>query len=939
MIMFAKTKKMTNKFLVVVFALMATVFSVNAQLISSDPPFPSDENQVVITFDASLGNAGLAGYTGDIYAHTGVITENSSSETDWKYVKAGWSENIPECKLTNIGADLWQFTLGPSIREYYDVPAGELIEQMAFVFRSEDGSITGKTDTGGDIFYDVFVSGLNVKITLPGNSNIIVALNDVIDVEGNSSESDSTFLYNNNQLVYADTGSSFQYSLTVSQSGNNWFKAIARSGTEMVADSFSYYARPEIIIEDVPEGIIDGINYINDNTVILSLYAPEKEYVFAIGDFSDWQVGDEYYMKRSTDGKRYWIQLNDLQAGQEYIFQYFIDGQIRVGDPYADKVSDPWNDKWIPESNYPNLIEYPEGMTSGIATVFQTAQSEYEWQIDNFDAPSKDKLVIYELLIRDFTTGKTFDDVIDTLDYLAKLGINAIELMPVNEFEGNNSWGYNPNYYFAVDKYYGPKDTFKAFIDAAHEKGIAVLMDLVLNHAYGTCPLVLMYWDAENNRPAANNPWFNAVSPNEVYAWGNDFNHESQDTKDFIDRVNTYWMDEYKIDGYRFDFTKGFTNKPGDGWAFDQSRIDILKRMTDVIKNANSDAYVILEHLSVNTEEKVLANDGIMLWGNMNHNYNQSTMGYDDQSDFSGISYKERGFNDPNLVGYMESHDEERLMYKNLLWGNSSGTYDITNLNTALKRNEMAAAFFITVPGPKMIWQFGEMGYDYSINTCEDGSISDDCRLSPKPVKWNYFDNFNRRNLYYVYSALIDLKKNEDAMSSTDFSLSVSSEMKSIHINHEDMDVTIIGNFDVNEGNINPSFQESGKWYDYLSGDSIVVEGVNDEISLNAGEYHIYTSKRLTKPDYVGVNEIIYDKENKVNIFPNPASNNVNVFIDESISGISTVVLFDVQGRKIKEMKFIGNQIVIDIEDLNKGLYLLNVETNGFTYVNKILKN
>ena len=86
--------------------------------------------------------------------------------------------------------------------------------QMAFVFRSEDGTITGKTDTGGDIFYDVFVSGLNIKITLPGSSNLIVALDDIINVEGNSNDADSTFLYNNNQLVYADTGSSFQYNLS-----------------------------------------------------------------------------------------------------------------------------------------------------------------------------------------------------------------------------------------------------------------------------------------------------------------------------------------------------------------------------------------------------------------------------------------------------------------------------------------------------------------------------------------------------------------------------------------------------------------------------------------------------------------------------------------------------------------------------------------------------
>ena len=84
--------------------------------------------------------------------------------------------------------------------------------------------------------------------------------------------------------------------------------------------------------------------------------------------------------------------------------------------------------------------------------------------------------------------------------------------MPFNEFEGNNSWGYNPDFYFAPDKYYGPENTLKQFIDSCHAKGIAVVMDIALNHSFGSSPLVQLYWDAANNRPAADNPWFNPVA-------------------------------------------------------------------------------------------------------------------------------------------------------------------------------------------------------------------------------------------------------------------------------------------------------------------------------------------------------------------------------------------------------------------------------------------
>jgi len=918
---------------------IASIGFVNAQLITVDPAFPSDQDEVVVTFDASLGSGGLAGYSGSVYAHTGVITENSTSGTDWKYVKASWSQNIPECKMTNLGNNKWELTIGPSIREYYGVAEGELIEQMAFVFRSSDGSLTGKTETGGDIFYDIFTSGLNVQITLPETSPLIVQLDDIIHVEGSSSEADSTFLYNNNILVYADTGSSFQYDLTVTENGNNSFKAVAKSGTQTVEDSFSYYSRGEVVVEDVPEGIEDGINYIDDNTVILSLYAPEKDYVFAIGDFSNWDVTDEVYMKRSSDGNRYWIQLDGLTAGEEYIFQYFIDGNIRVGDPYADKVSDPWNDKYIDDTRYPGMIDYPEGKTQGIATVLQTAQEDYVWEIEDFDAPESEKLVVYELLVRDFTTGRTYNDLLDTLDYLAHLGINAIELMPVSEFEGNNSWGYNPNYYFAVDKYYGPKNGLKNFIDAAHSKGIAVILDMVLNHAYGTNPMVLMYWDSENNRPAANNPWFNVESPNQSYHWGYDFNHESQATKDFVDRVNRYWMQEYKFDGFRFDFTKGFTNTPGDGWNYDQSRIDILERMTNQIWDVNPDAYVIFEHLAINTEEKVLADFGIMLWGKETDTYNEATMGWNEnnKSNFSGISYKSRGFNNPQLMGYMESHDEERLMYKNLQYGNSTGAdYDVKDLTTALKRNEMAAAFFITVPGPKMIWQFGELGYDFSINTCEDGSISENCRLSPKPVRWDYYNNADRKRLYDVYASLIHLKKTEAAFSTTDFTLSVVSAMKKMHLNHDDMNVTIIGNFGVEQGSIDPQFQQTGVWYDYFSNDSIIVNDVNSLINLDAGEYHIYTTKKLS---VLGVSEIIYDKQSNIKIYPNPASGQVNIKIDEAFTGEGLVSLYDIQGRLMAKEGINKQQTQLNVEGYKKGLYILSVKLQGKTYVNKLMVN
>ena len=921
------------KNILISFLISIFIVSTSIAQITVEPALPTEDDQVVIMFNSTLGNGGLAGYTGDIYAHTGVITSSSSSSSDWKYVKAGWTENIPECKLTSVGDDLWELTIGPSIKEYYGVPSNETILKLAFVFRSEDGSLVGKTDDGGDIFYDVFASGLNISILIPEESPYIVELNDDILVEGNSTDADSTFIYVDNNLIFADTGSTFSTNITATTIGKHWIVATAKTEDATVSDSAYYYVRQDAIVEELPERIIDGINYIDSETVVLCLVAPEKEFIIVIGDFNDWEISSEYEMKITPDGQRYWVELTGLEPGQEYVFQYFIDGSIKVGDPYADKVSDPWNDQYINNTTYPNLINYPAGKTFGIATVLQTNQVPYEWQINDFENPEITKMVIYELLVRDFLATHDFETLIDTLDYLERLGVNVIELMPNSEFEGNSSWGYNPNYYFAPDKYYGPKDAFKAFVDECHARGIAVFMDLVLNHSYGTNAMAMMYWNNELDRPAANNPWFNEQSnfTNPDAQWGNDFNHESLYTQNLVDSINSYWINEYHIDGFRFDFTKGFGNNikgSNDPWGsnYDADRIALLKRMADKIWEQKSDAAVIFEHLSVNSEEKVLANYGILLWGNINHNYNEATMGYteDGKSDISWISYKERNWNEPNVVGYMESHDEERLMFKNMLYGASNGNYDIKDLSTALKRQELAANFFFTIPGPKMIWQFGERGYDVTIEF--------NGRVGEKPPRWEYMEDWRRKNLYYVYSSLIDLKKNEDVFSTTDFSLDVHNALKKIKLNSTDMSVVVLGNFDTEEGNINPDFQFTGTWYNYWTGDSIEVTNVNETISLQAGEYRLYTSVKLTKPALVGID--VFESNNNNNVlYPNPVSESLTITNTENLKEIN---IYNLLGSIVySDLYTNGSNIRIDTQKLTPGYYFVRMETKQGEIISK----
>ncbi len=918
------------------------------QLVVSDPAFPTDNQSVTITFDASLGSGGLAGYTGDVYAHTGVITNLSSSASDWRYVKTNWGENTPETKLTNIGTDLYTLTITPSIRDYYGVPSSETILQIALVFRSDfpvGGSyLEGKTASGGDIFVDVVELGLNVDILIPDEAGIIVELNDNVPVQAVASLSDSLALYVNNNLITEVAGTELNYTLNANSYGKSRVKVVAWDNSSEIVDSFYYFVRPAVTVEALPADVEYGINYIDDQTVILCLYAPYKEYAFAIGDFSNWEVDESNYMKRTPAGNVYWVEIDSLTPGQEYIYQYYVDGEIKIGDPYAEKVSDPWNDSYIENSTYPNLIAYPAGKTTGIATVFQTDQDEYTWNTTNFIAPANKDLVIYELLVRDFTEGRNIQSVIDTLGYLENLGVNAIELMPVNEFEGNLSWGYNPDYYFAFDKYYGPKNEYKHFIDLCHEHGIAVIMDIALNHSFGQSPMVELYWDAVNNQPAGNNPWFNQ-QPMHDFNVGYDFNHESPATKYFVNRVVRFWLDEFNIDGYRFDLSKGFTqtNTLGNvgAWGhYDASRIAILEAISDSIWDEKPNAYVILEHFADNDEETVLANYGMMLWGNMNYNYNEATMGWT-SNNISWGAYTSRGWSQPNLVTYMESHDEERLMYKNLQWGNSNGSYNTKEINTALARMELAANFFLTIPGPKMIWQFGELGYDVSIDF--------NGRTGIKPLKWEYFYGQSRNRLFHVYKALIDLKKTQAVFGTSDFSMSVDGYMKRINLNHSSMNVTVIGNFDVSSGTIDPNFQTTGTWYDYFTGDSIIVNDVHSLITLDAGEYHLYTSNKLTVPVLISsIDENEPASQTLLKVFPNPSSSRFNFVLESNSNSDIVMSIYNSSGQIIKSVKS-GNSgrglITISWDGKNEsgyevgpGLYFAIAQNGAFRKSAKLIK-
>ena len=591
---------------------------------------------------------------------------------------------------------------------------------------------------------------------------------------------------------------------------------------------------------DLPAGAKDGVVFINSGkSAIITLYAPGKNTVSLIGEFNNWSTTASI-MKKTSDGNSWWIQIDNLDPNTEYAYQFLVDETLKVADPYCEKVLDPANDSYITATTYPNLKAYPTGKTTGIVSTMQANQPTYAWKNASFVRPDRNNLVIYELLIRDFTTGHNYASTLAKLDYLVSMGINAIELMPVNEFEGNLSWGYNPSFYFAPDKYYGTKTALQNFIDECHGKGIAVIMDMVLNHSFGQSPMVQLYFDG--TKPTSNSPWFN-VDPKHPFNVGYDFNHESAATKYFSKNVMKFWMQQYKIDGFRFDLSKGFTQKTSTDDAgfrlYDAGRVAIWKEYNNFIKSIDANNfYVILEHFAEESEEKVLADEGMMLWNNLNYNMNEATMGWLGSSDFSWGFYAKHGFSKSDaLITYGESHDEERLNYKNISFGNMSGSYLIKgNLPTSLKREEMAAAFLFSIPGPKMVWQFGELGYDISIDY--------NGRTGEKPIKWEYFSDVNRKILYDSYSKFIKLKKNNSIFNATNSSYNLAGGVKYIKLTEGTNTVIVVGNFDVINQTANIDFGSSGTWFDAV-GNPINLLLNTYSATLDPGEYHIFSKQAL----------------------------------------------------------------------------------------------
>ena len=921
-------------------------------------PSTFDETEsITITFTVNENSFGVAS-THSLYLWAWSFdTSNVSANSP---TNGTWSASNSANKLTHVGgtatAATYTYTMN-TVKSFYGNRANPL-SRIGFLVKTETGSLQSQ-----DTVLPVGKFQLTLNSPVENSTNIV---NSGANIYVTASTSlPSTFKLKANGATVNSTSvtaTTYSYSYNVTQDAVMELEATNASDLSVQTKKFVVATTPNVQTAAIPSWIRQGINYdANDATKIgLAIYAPGKSYVHVIGSFNQWAVNSNYLMKKdTTNPDLYWIEITGLTPQQIYTFQYRTNDGIKVADPYSRLVLSPDDDPYISSADYPNLPAYPSGQKFDVSVV-QTGMPTYNWQATNFTKPAKENLVVYEALVRDFTSEQNWQSMIDKISYFKNLKINAIELMPVMEFDGNNSWGYNPSFHFALDKAYGTSDKFKEFIDTCHQNGIAVILDIALNHATQRNPLVRL-WNTDPDGDGygsanSSNPYFNTVAKH-AYNVNEDMNHSTDATRYYVGRVLEQWISEYKIDGFRWDLTKGFTQNctasdESCTGSYQQDRVDVLKLYADKQWSLDPSSYVIFEHLGTDNEEKEWANyrvgegKGVILWDNLNRPYYQNTMGFTTDSTINRADFENHvGFTERRNITYGESHDEERLMYKNLNYGNTGSGYDVKILSTALDRQKAYAAILFPIPGPKMLWQFGELGYEYGINRCENGTYSNDCRTSPKPNAFtlNYFTNTQRKAIYDTWAKIISLKLNNEVFNTKTFTINSGDLKPRIYIWNDALasgalkSVVIFANLTTTAQAVAPLFPNTGTWYNLMDNNSTLNVTATDSsftYNLQPGEFRIFGNGAA-----LATNEVTSSaKKQTLTIVQNPVSNGQATIRYTNAKG-GTVYLYDLNGKMLKTQKVKQNSgdETISVSGLQSGIYLLMLKSELGMTVSKLL--
>ncbi len=530
------------------------------------------------------------------------------------------------------------------------------------------------------------------------------------------------------------------------------------------------------------------------------LWAPYNSKASLVGDFLEESAIE---MEKGKDG--YFRTKVELDDGQ-YSYKFRVKSQspfldtdewTYVIDPYATEVD---------EESQQAVVQLKDG---------ERIIDDYVWQHTDVELPSPDELIIYEMLVQDFTekAGEgSFQTVLDRLDYLQDLGVNAIELMPIQSCPMEIGWGYNLRHYFALRSKYGKPSELKRLVDECHARGILLMLDVVLNHSEAEAPLTKIDY----------NYWYLQDPKDPDQSWGPEFdyghydeNYERFPARDFMREMVNFWITEYRFDGLRFDAVKQLDNP------------EVLKMIVDEAGLAAQpkSLFTAAEHIPEKPEICGLEGPVDSSWRvSFHYNFLDIVKGEGSAIDKVKelIDPTQMGFEGTStVINYLTSHDQNRVM-ANLA---DMEIFD----EAAFKRAKLGAALVFTAMGVPMIWMGEEFG-EYKPKT-----------LDPAPLDWSLLDNDDNLGLFKYYKGLIALRKENAALRSDNIS-----------IFHENADVQVVGYMRWHEMgarvavivNCSDNFlagyeiadmSEDGTWHEWTKNFDVPVEG--GKLMIDLPEY------------------------------------------------------------------------------------------------------
>lgn len=883
--------------------IMLSVLGVKAAMFTPSPnPLQESSKNVVITFNAAeSGVADLQNLSTDLYAHIGVYT--NLSPNSWAYTST-WGDNADKYKIKRVGANLFQLTIG-DMRSYFGITnANEHVSKICIIARNSAGSVQTS-----DQFIDVYPEGLYVSLTTTPASTTITKATEITFTAASTQPATLKMYVDEKEVKSATNATSLTYAQTFSTPGaQNDVKVVASNsnGTKEVSVPVVYVKPSEQ--QNYPGGTPkQGAVKNADGSVTFCLAAPGKSSVIIVGSWDDYKVLSTNTMKyQDYNGYRYfWHTITGLDNSTYYPYYYLVDGKYKVGDPYANLILDPHSDKWLDQDVgadvFPDCPEYPyTRFDDTILAVYKGDMHDtYRWQVNDFKVTKPNSLVIYELLVRDFTgTSKKADGTlrkaIEKIPELNELGVSAIELMPVMEFDGNNSWGYSTNAYMALDKAYGSPDDLKEFIDTCHKCGIAVILDIVLNHTPGLHPWYAMY-------DAGTSPFYNKTAPHD-YGVYEDIKQEYPLVEQHWVDVLTFWLTKYKVDGFRFDLVKGLgdSNSYGSGTeAYNQSRIDRMIRLHAAMKKVNPNVIHINEHLASVQEETPMGNDGQYQWNNQNGN----AINFIKSSSYANLRYfnsKECSRPVCSTVDYAQSHDEQ--------WVGYEAKNAIKTSSNRFKRLSTMVAQLMMSPGPKMMLQFDEIGYDYQLTSAN--------RTDPKDMPpASYYNSNDRKGLKQSYTDLNWMRRSNPDMFDKDVipvytDFNNGNGVRSIRLTKGNKEIIAFINPGTSASTVTASatkltaansnlLSASRNFSGTLNG-----TGTSVSVSVPAHSYCVYATK-----DVAGVDDIVTDEigENKCNV----TGGHGEIIIDGEYDNVA---VYNLSGIMMPSLKVAAGIYIVNVD-------------------------